>query len=145
MFSLNRTMPVIGVTDYHALSRLAFVALANNFDVGPELNERLENCWVVADDQVSPVTVRLGSSVSYDVNGDRRHITLVLPDKVDAGHLSVLTPVGVALIGLRPGERREWHSRAGRKCQLTVTSVGHTDSGWLASKTISSRIKLRRL
>lgn len=125
MSSLIQTMPVIGVTDFHALSRLALVALANNFDVGPELSEKLENTWVLADDQVSPDTVCLGSAVSYEVDGDQRQVIIVLPDEVDAnrGRLSVLTPVGVALMGLKPGQRGEWHSRDGRRRELTVSSV----------------------
>lgn len=118
-------MPVIGTTDFHVLSRLVLVALANNFDAGPELSEKLENTWVLADDQVSPHTVCLRSTVSYEVDGDQRQVTLVLPGDVqaDEGHLSVLTPVGVALMGLKPGQCGEYNSRDGRRHMLTVLLV----------------------
>ena len=142
MSSLDRTTSVIGVTDFHALSRLALMALANNFDVGPELSEKLENTWVLADDQVSPDTVRLGSAVSYEVDGHHRKVTLVLPDQVDAdeGHLSVLTPIGVALMGLKPGQQGKWQSREGRSHQLTVASVNCADKGRLFPNAFGSRI-----
>ncbi|WP_082547391.1 GreA/GreB family elongation factor [Rhizobium sp. Root149] len=142
MSSLDRTTPVIGVTDFHALSRLALMALANNFDVGPELSEKLENTWVLADEQVSPHTVRLGSAVSYEVDGHHREVTLVLPDEVDAdkGHLSVLTPIGVALMGLKPGQQGKWQSRDGRSHQLTVASVSRASKGPLVAVAFGSGI-----
>ncbi|WKL24731.1 hypothetical protein Q1M64_06965 (plasmid) [Sinorhizobium meliloti] len=37
--------------------------------------------------------------------------------------MSVLTPVGVALLGLRPGQAVEWFSRDGQRNHLMVVRV----------------------
>lgn len=141
MSSFSRTMPIIGATDFHALSRLTLVALDNDFDVGPDLSEKLENSWVLADDQVSLDTVSLGTTVSYDVDGQKRQVTLVLPNELqaEAARLSVLTPVGVALLGLKPGQRGEWNSRDGRRHQLTVVSVDRAAKSRVVVKSAGSQ------
>lgn len=66
LHSLKRPLPVIGATDYATLMRLANAALSQDFVVVAELNEMLENTWVVANEQVSHDTVRMGSAVSAD-------------------------------------------------------------------------------
>lgn len=145
MSSLRRTMPVIGATDFQTLSRLTIVALSNDFDVGPDLSDKLESLWVLADDQVSTDTVCLGSTVSYEVDGEKRQVTVVLPDevRVDAAHLSVLTPLGVALLGLKPGDRGEWNSRDGRQHQLTVVSVDRAGQRWAVTEDFSGQQSVR--
>lgn len=121
----NNSTPEIGVTDYRALTRLALEALAKNFDVAAELSEKLENTWVLPNEQVSQDIVRMGSTVTYKVEGFTRTITLVYPDEADAeaGQISILTPVGVALLGLRPGQEVVWASRNGQRNSLTVATV----------------------
>jgi regulator of nucleoside diphosphate kinase len=49
----------------------------------------------------------------------------VLPPEADisAGRISVLTPIGAALIGLSPGQSIDWETRDGRVGRLTVESV----------------------
>jgi regulator of nucleoside diphosphate kinase len=52
-------------------------------------------------------------------------VTLVYPAEADIaeGRISVLTPVGTALIGLRAGQSITWRTRDGRKQVLTVLRV----------------------
>ena len=121
----KNSTPVIGVTDYRALTRLALEALSKNFDVAAELSEKLENAWVLPNEQVSHDIVRMGSTVTYKVDGFTRTVTLVYPDEADAeaGQISVLTPVGVGLLGLRPGHEVVWASRNGQRYSLTVATV----------------------
>ena len=42
---------------------------------------------------------------------------------IDAGRVSVLTPIGVALIGLKAGSRFQWETRGGESRNLTVLAV----------------------
>jgi regulator of nucleoside diphosphate kinase len=121
----NNSMPVIGVTDYRALTRLALEALSKNFDVAAELSEKLENTWVLPNEQVSHDIVRMGSTVTYKVEGFTRTITLAYPDEADAeaGQISILTPIGAALLGLRPGQEVVWASRNGQRNSLTIDTV----------------------
>ncbi|ASP87065.1 nucleoside diphosphate kinase regulator [Sinorhizobium meliloti] len=126
MVSSNLPLPLIGATDYRLLSRLAYQALSRDFDIAAELIEKLERPCVLPDDQVPPDVVRIGSIVTCEVeDGPRRTFSLVYPDDVDAeeGRISVLTPVGVALLGLRPGQAVEWFSRDGQRNHLTVVRV----------------------
>ena len=58
-------------------------------------------------------------------NGKVRKVTLVFPDQADIlqGKISVMTPVGTALIGLRTGHTISWKHRAETIRRLTVLSV----------------------
>ena len=57
---------------------------------------------------------------------DARTITLVYPGDADIseGKVSVLTPIGTALLGLSEGQSMHWTARDGREHELTVTAVG---------------------
>ncbi|WP_438751102.1 GreA/GreB family elongation factor [Pararhizobium sp. O133] len=125
-FPLKQTPPVIEVSDYATLNDLAYEALIKGFDVATELIDRLDKSIVVPDGQSTRDVVRLGSTVTYDVEGaPRRIMTLVHPDELDAdkGRISALAPIGVALLGLRPGQRGQWFSRDGQSNELTVVYV----------------------
>jgi len=70
--------------------------------------------------------VRMGSTVTYRPdNGAERTVQLVYPADADIaqGKISVLTPVGTALIGLDIGQSITWEARDGRKHVLTVLAV----------------------
>ncbi|MFC0805001.1 nucleoside diphosphate kinase regulator [Ensifer sp. P24N7] len=135
MVSSNLPLPFIGATDYSLLSRLAYQALSRDFDIAAELIQKLERPCVLPDDQVPPDVIRIGSVVTCEVEGGiRRTFSLVHPDDVDAeeGRISVLTPVGVALLGLRSGQAVEWFSRDGQRNRLTVARVEDDVTGELA-------------
>jgi regulator of nucleoside diphosphate kinase len=72
--------------------------------------------------------VTMESDVEFldDVGGGPRRVTLVYPDDADAseGRISILTPVGAALIGLRSGQSILWPDRC-----LTVLDVRRPASG----------------
>lgn len=57
--------------------------------------------------------------------GGERTVTLVFPGVEDAatGAVSILTPVGAALIGMRPGARIDWTAPSGDQRILTVLEV----------------------
>jgi regulator of nucleoside diphosphate kinase len=60
-----------------------------------------------------------------DVSGQTRTVTLVFPDAadVDSGRISILTPIGAALIGLSAGQTIEFQTPAGGWRSLTVIKV----------------------
>lgn len=73
--------------------------------------------------------VIMGSVVEFldESSDDRpRSITLVYPADADIsqGRISILTPVGAALIGLRSGQSILWPDRC-----ITVLKVRHPDQG----------------
>lgn len=97
----------------------------------PELADRLltelGRAKLVAPDKLPADVVTLGNRVIYrdDASGREQAVTLVWPDEadIDAGRVSVLTPIGVALLGLPQGAQFEWATRSGEVKELTVLSV----------------------
>ena len=69
--------------------------------------------------------VRMGSRVVFRTGEEIREAELVYPAQADIaqGRISVLTPVGTALIGLRAGQSITWRTRDGRKQVLTIVRV----------------------
>ena len=57
--------------------------------------------------------------------GQARRVTLVYTVEADTdlGRVSVLTPVGAALIGLAAGQSIDWTARDGRMHRLTLEGV----------------------
>ena len=71
--------------------------------------------------------VGIGSSVTYkdEASGQERRVTLVYPDEADIARqrISVMTPIGVALLGLSEGAAFYWDTRNDQRLMLTVTQV----------------------
>jgi regulator of nucleoside diphosphate kinase len=69
----------------------------------------------------------MGSDVLYrdDLTREVRRVSLVFPGEADISQnkISVLTPVGTALIGLRAGQSITWPTRSGEMKRLTVLKV----------------------
>ncbi|WP_456779043.1 nucleoside diphosphate kinase regulator [Bradyrhizobium sp. USDA 3315] len=131
--STNTTMrseikPPITLTadDYKRLSLLARAAENKMPDVASVLTEELERAHVLADGHPAQ-TVCMGSEVRFrdDSTGTVRTATLVYPDDADISRrrISVLTPVGAALIGLSAGNSITWETRTGDLRRLTVLEV----------------------
>ena len=116
---------VVSGTDHARLTSLANAALDTVPDTAEELLSELERARVVADQAVPQDVVRMGSVVEFESDGDRRRVTLVFPPEADiaVGKVSVLTPVGAALIGLSKGQSIAWTARDGASHALTIRSV----------------------
>lgn len=58
-------------------------------------------------------------------SGADRKVELVYPRDADisAGRVSILTPVGAGVIGLRTGQSILWPDRDGRERKLTIVKV----------------------
>lgn len=90
------------------------------------LEAELERATVVPLAELPPDVVALGSRVVFeDESGRTREVELVLPKEADAarGRVSVLAPVGSALIGLRQGGAIDWPMPGDRVAKLRIVSV----------------------
>jgi regulator of nucleoside diphosphate kinase len=91
------------------------------------LLDEIERARIVADARVPEDVVRLHSIVRFvdEAHGQERTVELVLPHEADieAGRVSVLTPVGAGLIGLRPDQVIVWPDREGHERRLRVVEV----------------------
>lgn len=128
----NRRKPniVIGRNEHHRLDRLASSAADRMPEASDELFAELDRARLVADASVPQDAVRMGSIVEYKPDtGAERTVQLVFPDRADIadGKISILTPIGTALLGLRPGQSMTWQARDGRRHELTVISVRQSD------------------
>ena len=117
---------IVGEADHKQLNILAMAGLNHTPDQSDDLLYELERARILSDAEVPADIVRMGSAVRYRTdNGQEHAVTLVYPVDADiaAGRISIMTPVGTALIGLRVGQSISWRSRDNRKHMLTVLAV----------------------
>ena len=117
---------VLGAADHRQLNVLAMAGLNHTPDQSDDLLHELERARVVDDGHVPGDIVRMGSTVRYRTDaGQEPQVTLVYPVDADIaeGRISVMTPVGTALIGLRVGQSITWRDRANKRHMLTVLGV----------------------
>ena len=114
-------------TDSEQLARLADAAAETFPRTADFLGREINRAQVIDRSEALPGLVMMESEVEFrdDVTGQVRTITLVYPKDADmnAGRISVLTPVGAALIGLSAGQSIEWQTPSGGRRSLTVLSV----------------------
>ena len=118
---------VLTAEDHLMLSRTVAGAGERLADLAAELSRELDRARILPEGRSSADHVRIGSGVSFrdEATGKDSTITLVAPQEadVDAGRISVMTPVGVALIGMAAGKSIDWATRSGEVRRLTVTKV----------------------
>lgn len=118
---------VIGEADHDRLSNLVIAANAALPDVIEFLERELQRARVVAPDELPKDVVTMGSEVTFrdEQSGQVRTVRLVYPkdEDIDNGRLSIMTPIGAALLGLSAGQSIDWRTRAGIERTLTVLSV----------------------
>ena len=120
--------PAITMTrsDRERLWRLAESYVVRSPDVADVLMAELERARVVEDARIPPDVVRMGTTLRFTSDlGEDRRVTLVFPGEADIseGKISILTPIGAALIGLSAGQSIDWVARDGRVHRLTVETV----------------------
>jgi regulator of nucleoside diphosphate kinase len=93
------------------------------------LRHELERAIVVSSEAVPPDVVTMNSRVLYvdETTAERRLVTVVYPAEADAseGRISVLAPVGAALLGLSVGQAIEWNFPDGSRRRLRVEDVSY--------------------
>lgn len=121
--------PTIYLTQ-HDLDRLLDLVEAYSAGSGRRF-EQLENelirAVVVPREQIPRDVVTMNSRVIFEneTTGERREIKLVYPREadIDAGKISILVPVGTALLGLRVGQSIDWALPSGEKHRYRVVEV----------------------
>lgn len=91
------------------------------------LAELLDAADVVPSPEVDPDVVTLYSMVLVSEEGhpEPRKLVLCLPQDAEPqnGYISVLSPVGTALLGRRVGARVEWTLPTGQTRRMTIDSL----------------------
>jgi regulator of nucleoside diphosphate kinase len=118
---------VITTSDLDRLRLLASSAMTRFPYAASYLAREIDRADIVPPLQALRGLVRMGSRVAYLDHGcDRiREVTLVFPHEadIDQSRISILTPVGAALIGLSVGQSIEFETPGGEKRSLTVLRV----------------------
>ncbi len=82
---------------------------------------------LVGDDEVPLDVVTMNSRVHCldESSGEQRHLTLVYPKDANAaeGKISILAPVGSALLGLQVGQHIDWPAPGGKTLKLKLLKV----------------------
>jgi regulator of nucleoside diphosphate kinase len=117
----------LNTVDAERLLHLAEIARRRFPNAAEVLAREVERANLVSPSQLLPGVVAMGSEVEFrdDVTGQIRRVTLVYPHEADvaSGRISVLTPVGAALIGLSVSQSIEWETLLGERRSLTVLRV----------------------
>jgi regulator of nucleoside diphosphate kinase len=120
------TQIVVSSADYERLTDLANASMERLPEVAEELLAEMERAKIVDTAKVPHDVVRMGSTVTFrSDDGHVRTLKLVYPvdESLDEHRISVMTPVGAALIGLGEGQSISRTARDGKHHRLTVTKV----------------------
>ena len=120
-------LPQIYLTqnDLDRLSRLVEGQPAGNRH--EQLERELARAHVVPRDEIPDDVVTMNARVVFEneSSGERREVTLVYPGSadLDAGKISILVPIGTALLGLRVGQSIDWELPNGEKQRYRIVRV----------------------
>lgn len=125
--------PNLRLKEYQALRELikqhAGGALAHD---AAQLSQELDRAIVHQKDEDFDFenTIRIGSKIELEIKKMNRKMTyqLVLPQEADlkANKISILAPLGTALIGFKKGDHVLWQMPGGTT-ELTILGVDNSD------------------
>lgn len=121
--------PRIIIDEAHVehLERIAEGALRRNPDLADRLLTELARARRVSAAKMPADVVTIGNCATFrdETTGKERMVTLTFPEDADisTGRVSVMTPIGVALLGLHEGAEFDWETTGGETRRLTVVSV----------------------
>lgn len=127
LMSTKRPAITVTTADHAMLSRIAAGAANTMPDLAAELTNELDRARILPEGRVSHDHARIGSQIVYRDETTKREstITLVWPEYADIekNRISVMTPIGVALIGMAAERSIDWTTRSGDVKRLTVLEV----------------------
>lgn len=134
--------PLYITRDDHALLRLLLnTALRSGSTPALEkLRVELDRATLLDPAAIPTDVVTMGARVQFEdiYSGEIEEYTLTFPDQADisAGRLSVLAPVGAALLGYREGSIVEWPTPGGiRRLKIHRVTPPRESSAALAAAT----------
>ncbi len=93
-----------------------------------KLQDELDRATILNPEEIPPDVVTMNSRVQFKTleTDSTSEITIVYPSDADSSQarVSILAPVGAALIGLRVGDKIEWTLPTGLVRTFQIISVG---------------------
>lgn len=123
----SRPNIVISSLDADRLDELLDSLPNNAFPGKAELEAELARAEIVEPRDIPPTVVTMNSTVTFRVasSNERFTLTLVYPKDMDgsSSKISVLAPVGSALLGLSQGDEIEWPKPGGGVLQVRIEEI----------------------
>ncbi len=118
---------VINEDELAHIEALAEGAYQRNPVLADRLLDEVGRARIVKAAKMPTDVVSIGSSVVYrdETTGQEKTVTLVYPENADISRdrVSIMTPIGVSLLGLSEGAAFYWDTRDDQRRMLTVISV----------------------
>lgn len=106
---------------------MAFAAAERTPEISERFLEELGRARIVQTAKLPANVVTIGNFVTFrdETSGEERTVSLAFPKdaNIEEGRISLMTPIGVALLGLAEGASFFWATRAGEERNLTVVAV----------------------
>ena len=115
----------LSTTDFDRLDNL-LASLCQDTVGYDTLSQELQRAIIVSPEQLPEDVVSMNSTVRFSLaNVKSSTLTLVYPKDVDQSgdKISILAPVGSALLGLKAGDSINWPLPAGEMSVITVDEV----------------------
>ncbi len=118
---------VLSSLDVDRIEALIAAMPASVFPGKMELQAELDRADVVAPEDIPPNVVTMNSTVKFLIveTGKEFCLTLVYPRDMDgsADKISILAPVGSALLGLAVGDELAWPGPGGKAMTVQVKEI----------------------
>ena len=118
---------IISSLDTERLERLIESLSDMSFPGKDDLEAELARAEIVEPEDVPATVVTMNSTVRFEVDSSNEEfcLTLVYPWNVDASgeKISILAPVGSALLGLSQGDEIEWPKPGGGMLRVRIKEV----------------------
>ena len=123
----KNTRIVLTSRDFDRLEALLDSLPRNGFPDKANLQTELKRAEVVPPEKIPPDVVTMNSTVRFTIAGSSEdfRLTLVYPKDVESqpDRISVLAPIGSALLGLSVGDELEWPRPGGGMTKVRVVEV----------------------
>ena len=118
---------IVSTRDIARLEALLDSPALSRHPAAVALSQELERAQVLPPEEIPAGIVTMHSRVECEdeLQNETHSLTLVYPHEADfdKGRVSVLAPVGSALLGLSVGQTIDWTAPGGRQLRLRVTAV----------------------
>ncbi len=118
---------VISSLDADRLDALLEGLSTAEFPGKAELETELSRANIVEPQEVPPTVVSMNSTVRFVVEstGEAFNLTLVYPKNMDSSgsKISILAPVGSALLGLTQGDQIAWPKPGGGQLRVRIEEI----------------------
>ncbi|MBC7216210.1 MAG: nucleoside diphosphate kinase regulator [Burkholderiaceae bacterium] len=123
----NKPQITLSSLDLERIEALLAALPASVFPGKAELQAELDRADVVEPQDIPPTVVTMNSTVRFAIaeTGKEFCLTLVYPRDMDgsADRISILAPVGAALLGLSVGDELTWPGPGGKTMTVRVQEV----------------------